>query len=50
MEKVICSVRDKCKHSNTCGGAKPHDFDRNECNKCPMNLAAICVGVKELDR
>jgi hypothetical protein len=40
---VVCNKKDKCKHRHECGGAKPHVFDENECNKCPMDKNAECV-------
>ncbi len=46
MNKVICNQSKKCRHRTTCGGAKPHTFDDNECNKCPMNLNAKCIEVE----
>ena len=46
MEKVLCNKTLTCKHKGTCGGVEPHDFDPNECNKCPMDSEAKCQGVK----
>lgn len=43
--KVICDQAKICDHRITCGGAVPHEFDPNECGKCPMNSEARCVDI-----
>lgn len=44
-EKVICARHKGCKHEKTCGAAKPHDYDGNECGKCPMDESSVCIAV-----
>ena len=41
--KYVCIRHKYCKHREECGGAKPHEFDENECGKCPMDKSAKCM-------
>ena len=43
--KVICDSRFGCKEQYWCGGAKPHEYDLSECNKCQFNKDAKCIDV-----
>lgn len=45
--KVICDKKETCKHAFMCGGSKPHIYDDNECNKCPMDKNAKCIVIEE---
>ncbi len=47
MAKVICNLRQSCKHRQECGGAKPHQYDPNECGRCPMGKESICLPCPE---
>jgi len=47
VSQVICDSSKGCKEEYNCGGVKPHDFDLNECNKCPINKNQKCISVKE---
>jgi len=46
VSKVICNSRHGCEEAYVCGGAKPHDRQKNECNGCPMNKDARCIEAK----
>ena len=46
--KVICDKQKRCKHKFECGGSKPHEYDENECGKCPMDKTATCIEVPEI--
>lgn len=43
MSKFRCDQYQNCEHRRECGGAKPHEKEESECNKCPMNADARCV-------
>ena len=42
---VICNKKQFCDEAPSCGGAQPHAFDDQECNKCPIDKTARCVPV-----
>lgn len=47
---VICNMCDRCKEANMCGGAHPHKYQEDECDKCPFDKSARCVQVEEYVR
>jgi hypothetical protein len=39
--KVVCNKSITCKEK-MCGGKIPHEWDKNECGKCPKDKTAFC--------